>query len=102
MYFTHETLDAYRVAVEVARWIARSGLTGSLRDQAVRSSQSVALNIAEGHAMTGKRRLNHYNIAIGSAAEVCACLDLTDLGGAEEQQEKLRRILLMLTQLKKK
>ena len=49
--FLYEQMDVFRVAVDVARSVRTvpfpRGCT-SLRDQAVRSSQSVVLNIAEG------------------------------------------------------
>ena len=99
MRFGHEKLDCYRLAIEVARWIKASTFPrgdADLKDQALRACRSVALNIAEGNGLTGKRRINHFNIAMGSAAEVAACLDFVDLAGADEQQSKLRRINSML------
>ena len=94
--YSHETLDCYRLAVEVARWIAKLGLSGALRDQAIRASQSVVLNIAEGCGRGGKSRQNHLRIARGSASEVCAVLDLVEHREAEAYQAKLRRIGMML------
>ena len=99
-YFDHERLIAYQLAAEVARWVLLEARfpTGasSLKDQAVRASQSVALNIAEGRARTGDAGRNHYRIALGSAAEVCAALDLVKVVGRADQQVKLRRIGAML------
>ena len=48
---SHESLDAYRLAVEVARWVPRSTLAygdGPLKDQAQRAADSVVLNLAGG------------------------------------------------------
>ena len=101
-YFDHERLDAYRLSVEVAHAVARARFPrgqADLRDQAVRASRSVALNIAEGRARGGRAGKNHYRIALGSAAETCAALDLATVGSAGDLQEKLRRIGAMLSRL---
>ena len=42
---------------------------------------------------------NHYWIALGSAAEACAALDLLGSVAAPEQQQKLRRVGAMLRKL---
>ena len=103
--FPHERLDAYGVAVEVARrvrrlrWPARSA---SIRDQAVRASASVVLNIAEGVGRgPGDARVNHHRIALGSAAEVHAALGVVDIDGREayELDQLLRRLGAMLTSM---
>ena len=102
--FDHETLDSYRVALEVAKWIAAAKFpagTSDLRDHAVRAARSVVLNIAEGRSRGGDAARNHYRIAIGSAAETCSVLDLVVLPGGEEQQHKLRRVGVMLRGLGK-
>lgn len=106
--FNHENLDCYRLALEVARWVAKApfGQAGaSLREQGLKASQSVPLNIAEGCARGGQAERNHFRIALGSAAETCAVLDLiVDEPGIEreavlENQQKLRRIGAMLHRL---
>jgi len=100
--FDHENLDGYRLAREVALWVHRARFpadTRDLRDQALRPSRSVPLNIAEGSARAGAAGRNHYRIVMGSAAETCAALDLVGIGGAAEQQEKLRRVGAMLRKL---
>ena len=58
----------------------------------MRAAQSAALNIAEGRARGGDAGRNHYRIALGSAAEACAALDLVHVAGAADQQAKLRRV----------
>ncbi len=70
-----------------------------LQDQAVRATQSTALNIAEGWGRTGNARTNHFRVALGSAAEACAVLDLVEIPGGSERQEELRRIGAMLRKL---
>jgi len=58
-----------------------------------------------GHARGGQAERNHFRIALGSAAETCAVLDLVlDEPGIErdavlENQQKLRRIGAMLHRL---
>lgn len=99
-YFDHEQLIAYQLAAEVARWMLHDARwpagTASLKDQAVRAAQSAALNIAEGRARGGAAGKNSYRIALGSAAEACASLDLAAVPGAPEQQAKLRRVGAMI------
>src|SRR5438045_4113830 len=77
----HEKLDVYGVTLDVVTRIGKllksKDIDRSLRDQIVRSSTSVLLNIAEG---TGKRspadRRRFYGIARGSAMETAAALDV--------------------------
>ena len=99
--FRHETLDVYRLAVEVARKIRRAQWprrTAHIRDQAVRGSESMVLNIAEGVARgPGDARKNHHSLAFGSAAETLAALDVVDLPDKDEIDQLLRRIGAMLT-----
>ena len=47
-----------------------------LHQQLHRAVRSIVLNIAEGRSLRGKRRTNHFSIALGSAREVHACLEL--------------------------
>jgi four helix bundle protein len=95
-YFAHERLLADPLAAEVARWLVQEARfphgAASLKDQAVRAAPSVALNVAEGRARGGDAGRNHYRVALGSAAEACAALDLMAVPGGAEQQEKLRRV----------
>ncbi len=101
-YFAHETLDAYRIALEVARWAARVSLPSRrrhLRSQLLRAADSVVLNIAEGHSQTGDSRRNHYRIAKASAAEVCAALDLVDVPEGPANQTRLRSVACILSVL---
>jgi four helix bundle protein len=48
----------------------------ALRDQLVRASSSVALNVAEGSGRFGRDRVQHYRIAYGSARESLAILNI--------------------------
>ena len=75
----------------------------NLADQQRRAATSVVLNIAEGDGLTGKRRVNHFVIALGSAKEVNACLDLCKAWGYTEVPQAAitwtKRIRAMLASL---
>jgi four helix bundle protein len=83
--YLHDRLDAYRAALEAYRAIKsiRAHLPrglGPLGDQLSRAGQSVCLNLAEGSAARSrdvKRR--HWDIALGSAGECAAALDLVEV-----------------------
>ncbi len=111
MEFGHEKLEVYNASLEFVAFV--SGLVGGLstehrnaRDQLVRSSQSIPLNIAEGN---GKRSLGErrrfFEIARGSATESAATLDvLTVCGGCTKDhvapgKALLVRIVSMLTKM---
>ena len=95
--------DVRQVALGVARWAARQVIPASrkrIRDQLGRAADSMVLNIAEGAGHDpGESRRHHFGIAAGSAAELCAILDLVVLPGAEEQQVELRRVGAMLARM---
>jgi four helix bundle protein len=86
--YLHERLDAYRLAVEFYQYVKaiRARLprgVGPIGDQISRAAASVCLNLAEGAAAQSrdvKRR--HFDIALGSAAECSAALDLLEIEGA--------------------
>jgi four helix bundle protein len=110
MTFGHEQLDVYRVAIEYVGWVYR--LCNRLRahanakDQQLRASQAIPLNIAEGNgkATEGDRR-RFFEIARGSALECGAIEDVLEvceaLSPAENAEAKkiLDRIVAMLTKL---
>ena len=88
MYFDHEKLIVYQKSIEFVAFVAKllprlQSPFGSIRDQLLRSSQSIALNIAEGN---GKRspadRRRFFEIARGSAMESAATLDVLVAVGA--------------------
>ena len=101
-YFDHETLDVYKLLAQVARWMSTARFprgTAKLRGQALDAVHSAVLNTAEGRSRSGLARRNHYEIALGSAAEACAALDVVDIPGGADQQQKLRRAGAMLKRL---
>jgi len=110
MGFGHEKLDVYRAAIEYVGWAYRYCETlkghGNAKDQLLRASQAIPLNIAEGNgkATDGDRR-RFFEIARGSALECSAAQDVLQVCEAisAEENEKakvlLDRIVAMLTKL---
>ncbi len=111
MPFGHEDLDVYQLSLEYVAFAF--GLSNRLqgpvrhaRDQLLRASQSIPLNIAEGNgkASDGDRR-RFFEIARGSALECAAIQDVLQVCGAIEVEENevakrtLDRIAAMLTKL---
>ena len=111
MNFDHEKLDVYRVALEFAAWAfeVSSGLDGlsrHARDQLLRASQSIPLNIAEGNGKRSpKDRRRFFEIARGSATECAAILDILVFQNVLSDEDAIRakelliRIVSMLTRL---
>ncbi|MCB2153785.1 four helix bundle protein [bacterium] len=109
--FDHERLDVYRVSLEFTGWAWKlcGGLTGQdrhARDQLLRASQSIPLNIAEGNGkLPSPDRIRFQRIALGSALECAAILDVLKVCGsiqetrATEGKIMLSRIVAMLTKM---
>ena len=109
--FDHDRLDVYRLAIEytaetfaVAKDL--SGVHRHARDQWLRASQSVPLNIAEGNGKRSpKDRARYFEIARGSALECTAIQDVLtasdglDSDSSREMKLKLKRIVSMLTRM---
>jgi four helix bundle protein len=111
MQFGHEQLDVYRISIRYVTWayqVAKSlkGNDRPARDQLLRASQSIPLNIAEGNGKgTNADRRRFFEIARGSALECASiqdCLEACEvLAAAENAQDKAMptRIVSMLTKL---
>ncbi len=101
--FTHHKLDVYQVSLEFAQWIHTSvKMPYSLKDQALRASQSIVLNIAEGAAQrTSALQKRHYRVALASAAECSAILDFLNQNSVQKGKTLLFRIGCMLNKLAK-
>ena len=111
MVLGHEKLDVYRLSIGYVAWVYEKcarlrGVHRSARDQWLRASQSIALNIAEGNGKTAKAdRRRYFEIARGSALECAAIQDVLIVGKgldkAESRQRKgeLDRIAAMLSRL---
>jgi len=110
MGFGHEQLDVYRAAIKYVGWAYT--LCESLKahrnakDQLLRASQSIPLNIAEGNGKGTKGdRRRYFEIARGSALECGAIQDVLEACGAlspednEQAKALLDRIVAMLTKL---
>ncbi|MBN1558593.1 MAG: four helix bundle protein [Lentisphaerae bacterium] len=111
MELDHERLDVYRVALDFAAWaytVSRSlkGLDRPARDQLLRASQSIALNIAEGCGKVPPADRGRFlQIAGGSARECGAILDILNRCGVLDHETVrkgkglLVRIVAMLTRM---
>ena len=111
MAFGHEKLDVYRISIRDVLWAyeVAGGLKGvdrHARDQLLRASQSIPLNIAEGNGRgTNADRRRFFEIARGSALECAAIQDCLEscraLTAARNTEGKgmLTRIVAMLTKL---
>lgn len=79
-----KTFRSYQMAVEFHRACSAMILPAYLRDQLLRASSSVALNLAEGSAKpTRKDQLRFYYIALASLRECQAALDLAPSPSSE-------------------
>ena len=97
MGFGHEKLDVYRLAIGYVAWVyeksgSLNGIHRAARDQWLRASQSIPLNIAEGNgkAVEGDRR-RYFEIARGSVFECSAIQDVLVVGKALTENESLVR-----------
>ena len=110
MSFGHEKLDVYRAAIEYVGWAYRYCETSkghrNAKDQLLRASQAIPLNIAEGNgkATAGDRR-RYFEMARGSALECGAAQDVLQACGVMPAEDNanakvlLDRIVAMLTKL---
>jgi len=74
-------------------------IKGSARDQLLRASLSICLNLAEGSAkQTDKERRRFYYIALGSQREVHCLLELEDFQSLVPESDHLGASLYKLTQ----
>ncbi|MBN1906970.1 MAG: four helix bundle protein [Deltaproteobacteria bacterium] len=111
MALGHEKLDVYRLALEYVAWVYEkakklNGVHRSAKDQWLRASQSIPLNIAEGNGKTAKAdRRRYFEIARGSTLECAAIQDVLVAGKAldenlsNEHKSELDRISIMLSRL---
>ena len=111
MTLEHEKLDVYQLSINYVKWVysKASKLTGTYRharDQWLRASQSIPLNIAEGNGKTSKNdRRRYFEIARGSALEGAAIQDVLVAGKTLTEKDnrkhkiELDRIATMLSRL---
>ena len=97
MALGHERLDVYRLAIGYVSWVYEKaatleGIHRAARDQWLRASQSIPLNIAEGNGKTADAdRRRYFEIARGSALECAAIQDVLVVGKALEETESQNR-----------
>ena len=111
MALGHEKLDVYRLSLGYVAWVYQqagtlNGLHRPARDQWLRASQSIPLNIAEGNGKTTNAdRRRYFEIARGSALECAAIQDVLvvgkvlDEGESESRKDELDRMAAMLSRL---
>lgn len=111
MTLGHEKLDVYRLSIGYVAWVYEKaadlkGVHRSARDQWLRASQSIPLNIAEGNGKTAEAdRRRYFEIARGSALECAAIQDVLVIGKAltenesQERKVELDRMAAMLSRL---
>ncbi len=93
MKFGHEKLDVYRVSLEYVGWAFKlckrlDGLQRPARDQLLRASQAIPLNIAEGNGRgTPSDRRRFFEIARGSVLECAAIQDVLTVCEALSREE---------------
>jgi four helix bundle protein len=93
------TLRIYAVVIEMVRALRPlveriAKRDSNLGDQLRRAATSVPLNVQEGAYSQGGNARARFHSALGSAAEVRACLDVAEaLGYVEEVDPALRRTL---------
>ena len=109
--FGHEKLDVYRVSLTYIDYVYQTAtrLKGNhrhARDQLLRESQSIPLNIAECNGRRGPAdRRRFFDIARASALECAAVQDVLQIGKAISPEQNshgkqmLHRIVSMLTKL---
>ena len=111
MALGHERLDVYRLAIGNVAWVygkaaTLEGIHRAARDQWLRASQSIPLNIAEGNGKTADAdRRRYFEIARGSVLECAAIQDVLVVGKALDEAEsqnrktELDRMAAMLSRL---
>lgn len=111
MTLGHEKLDVYRLSIDYVAWVferaaSLNGVHRSARDQWLRASQSIPLNIAEGNGKTSPAdRRRFFEIARGSALECAAIQDVLVVGKAltetdsQSRKAELDRVAMMLSRL---
>ena len=114
MALGHEKLDVYRLAISYVAWVFEhseqlNGAHRHARDQWLRASQSIPLNIAEGNGKTTEAdRRRFFEIARGSVLECAAVQDVLVVGEALEENKsrerkiELDRMAAMLSRLGKR
>jgi four helix bundle protein len=111
MTLGHEKLGVYRLSIGYVAWVhekanSLSGVYRSARDQWLRASQSIPLNIAEGNGKTAAAdRRRYFEIVRGSALECATIQNVLVVGKAldkmesQNRKDELDRMAAMLSRL---
>ena len=84
-------------AVDLYKSCKKIKLRAFLKDQLLRASSSVALNLGEGSGRrTQKDRLRHYNIAFASLREVQSICELEDLEDIAKKADQLAAMIFAM------
>ena len=76
MFYSLSRFRSYQLSLTFHRRCRDYAFPGYLKNQLLRASSSVSLNLAEGCSKPGKDRLRFYHIAMGSLRESQAALEL--------------------------
>ena len=88
----------YQLALDFYQTCKPIRLPIHLKDQLMRASSSIALNLAEGSAKpTHKDRMKYYSIALGSLREIQAIISLEQVSELESGADPLGASLYKLT-----
>jgi four helix bundle protein len=76
-----QNFRTYQLSLKLNRAVASTAVPGHLRNQLLRATSSISLNLAEGYGRLSKAdQKRFYRIALGSLREVQACLELASDG----------------------
>jgi len=90
----------YEIAKEFYKLIEQVEWPPHLRDQALRASSSIVLNVAEGAGLPSKKQKSkHYNIAMGSLREVQAALEINSVADTRKIQQSADHLAANLYKL---
>jgi four helix bundle protein len=106
-YFDHEKLRVYQQAIAFVAWCSKlfesSTKRGAVYDQLDRASTSIPLNVAEGNGKFSKKdRCRFLDIAMSSALESAACLDVLIAKNhfkAEDVEDGKKQLLSIVSML---
>lgn len=84
VYFDHEKLKVYQLALEFNKYAhnicSKLEPRSDIKSQLDRASNSIILNIAEGNGKYSKKdRCRYFDIAVGSSFECAGCLDILSI-----------------------
>jgi len=97
MPFGHKKLDVYQLSLGYVAWVYSkvnhlNGPNRHARDQWLRASQSIPLNIAEGNGKASSAdRRKFFEIARGSVFECAAIQDVLQIGNGITEAENIEQ-----------